>query len=196
MRCFDRRWFGIVVFLAALVVAATAFGQSPAPSAPVAAVAPPVTTPLPPALRHGCKKLYTQRQHYRYARAVYGRVRVSRRAENRVLRMKRCQHSHEAEKNAGDARRALVRQRRQRQAVTPYGPWAIPHYIVMCESGGTNHPPNSAGASGYYQIIPGTWRGNGGLRFAPAAWLATKQEQDVIARRIWNSGGPGQWDCA
>ncbi len=36
----------------------------------------------------------------------------------------------------------------------PSGGWAIPYSIVLCESGGQNLTPNSAGASGYYQILP------------------------------------------
>lgn len=75
------------------------------------------------------------------------------------------------------------------------GPWSIPWPIVQCESGGTNTPPNSAGASGYYQIIPSTWRLFGGS--GPAAYLAPKAEQDRVAARIWNGGaGAGNWDCA
>jgi septal ring factor EnvC (AmiA/AmiB activator) len=76
----------------------------------------------------------------------------------------------------------------------PSGGWAIPAAIVMCESGGQNLPPNSAGASGYYQIIPGTWRQYGGT--GPAAYLASKAEQDAVATRIWDSVGPSAWDCA
>jgi len=74
------------------------------------------------------------------------------------------------------------------------GGWAIPYAIVLCESGGQNDPPNSAGASGYYQIIPSTWQEYGGT--GPAAWLAPKSEQDAVARRIWEGAGPGAWDCA
>jgi hypothetical protein len=75
------------------------------------------------------------------------------------------------------------------------GPWAIPWPIVQCESGGTNTPPNWAGASGYYQITPATWRLFGGS--GPAAYLAPKAEQDRVAARIWNGGaGAGNWDCA
>jgi septal ring factor EnvC (AmiA/AmiB activator) len=78
---------------------------------------------------------------------------------------------------------------------TPSGGWAIPAPIVMCESGGQNLPPNSAGASGYYQIIPGTWRLYGGT--GPAAWLASKAEQDAVASRIWDGGrGASAWVCA
>jgi peptidoglycan hydrolase CwlO-like protein len=77
----------------------------------------------------------------------------------------------------------------------PGGPWAIPWAIVQCESGGFNHPPNWAGASGYYQIIPATWSGFGGS--GPAAYLAPKSEQDRVAARIWDNGnGARNWDCA
>lgn len=74
------------------------------------------------------------------------------------------------------------------------GPWAIPAAIVMCESGGQNLPPNSAGASGYYQIIPSTWKLYGGT--GPAAYLAPKSEQDAVAARIWAGSGPSAWVCA
>src|SRR5581483_4133232 len=56
-------------------------------------------------------------------------------------------------------------------ALGPSGGWAIPYAIVLCESGGQNLPPNSAGASGYYQIIPSTWTSFGGS--GPAAYLAS-----------------------
>jgi hypothetical protein len=78
---------------------------------------------------------------------------------------------------------------------TPSGGWAIPYAIVLCESGGQNLPPNSAGASGYYQIIPSTWKGFGGT--GPAAYLASKAEQDAVASRIWAGGtGASNWVCA
>jgi septal ring factor EnvC (AmiA/AmiB activator) len=80
-------------------------------------------------------------------------------------------------------------------ALGPSNGWAIPYAIVLCESGGQNLPPNSAGASGYYQIIPSTWKLFGGT--GPAAYLAPKSEQDAIASRIWNGGaGASNWVCA
>ncbi len=80
-------------------------------------------------------------------------------------------------------------------ALGPSGGWAIPYPIVLCESGGQNLPPNSAGASGYYQIIPSTWRLFGGT--GPAAYLTSKAEQDAVAARIWNGGaGASNWVCA
>jgi peptidoglycan hydrolase CwlO-like protein len=75
------------------------------------------------------------------------------------------------------------------------GGWAIPYAIVLCESGGQNLPPNSAGASGYYQILPSTWKLFGGT--GPAAYLAGKAEQDAVAARIWRGGaGASNWVCA
>ncbi|HUO74635.1 MAG TPA: transglycosylase family protein [Solirubrobacteraceae bacterium] len=80
-------------------------------------------------------------------------------------------------------------------ALGPSGGWVIPYAIVLCESGGQNLPPNSAGASGYYQIIPSTWKLFGGT--GPAAYLASKSEQDAVASRIWNGGaGASNWVCA
>lgn len=77
----------------------------------------------------------------------------------------------------------------------PGGPWAIPWAIVQCESGGQNLPPNSAGASGYYQFIPSTWRNLGGS--TPHAYLAGKAEQDRLAAKLWAGGaGARNWDCA
>ena len=77
----------------------------------------------------------------------------------------------------------------------PSGGWAIPYSIVLCESGGQNLSPNSAGASGYYQIMPATWKLFGGT--GPAAYLASKSEQDAVASRIWNGGaGAHNWVCA
>ncbi len=75
------------------------------------------------------------------------------------------------------------------------GGWVIPTAIVQCESGGRNMPPNHAGAAGYYQIMPGTWKQHGGK--GPSAHLAPKAEQDRVAARIWAGGsGADQWVCA
>ncbi|MBJ7472238.1 MAG: transglycosylase family protein [Solirubrobacteraceae bacterium] len=77
----------------------------------------------------------------------------------------------------------------------PGGPWAIPWAIVQCESGGQNTPPNSAGASGYYQFIPSTWKALGGS--TNHAYQAGKAEQDRLAAKLWAGGaGARNWDCA
>jgi hypothetical protein len=71
----------------------------------------------------------------------------------------------------------------------------IPSQIVQCESGGQNLPPNGAGASGYYQIMPGTWRQYGGT--GSSAYGASRTEQNLVASRIWAGGsGASNWVCA
>ncbi len=74
------------------------------------------------------------------------------------------------------------------------GPYAIPTYIVMCESGGNYNALNpSSGAGGAYQILPSTWRAYGG-QGSPQD--APKAEQDRIAGEIWRDSGPSAWSCA
>jgi Transglycosylase-like domain len=91
--------------------------------------------------------------------------------------------------------RLLAQRARAARAGGPGGPWAIPWAIVQCESGGQNLPPNSAGASGYYQMLPTTWKGLGGS--TPQAYQASKAEQDRLAAKLWNNGaGASNWVCA
>ncbi len=74
------------------------------------------------------------------------------------------------------------------------GPYAIPTYIVMCESGGNYRALNpSTMAGGAYQIIPSTWRAYGGEGYPHQA---PKAEQDRIAGEIWRDSGPSAWSCA
>jgi septal ring factor EnvC (AmiA/AmiB activator) len=91
--------------------------------------------------------------------------------------------------------RLLAQRARQQTSSGPGGPWSIPGAIVQCESGGQNLAPNSAGASGYYQFLPDTWRGLGGS--TPQAYLASKAEQDRLAAQLWaNGSGARNWVCA
>jgi hypothetical protein len=74
------------------------------------------------------------------------------------------------------------------------GPYTIPTYIVMCESGGDYGAVNpSSGAGGAYQILPSTWElygGQGEPQNAP------KAEQDRIAAEIYADSGGSAWVCA
>ena len=136
----------------------------------------------------------------RDALASMGELLASRRADAQRVRARRAWPRCTTYGAAASASRRSSRDcraSRTRPCPTsgPAVPWAIPWAIVQCESGGFNHPPNWAGASGYYQIIPSTWSGFGG--HGPAAWLAPKSEQDRVAALIWDNGrGARNWDCA
>jgi len=136
--------------------------------------------------------------------------------ERRQLRtMKRCaatpwhkrrmrQLERQARKAHRERRRDRLHRQRERRELLPYrGPdgrrWAIPWYIVRCESGGNfraRNPVSTAG--GAYQIIDSTWYAYGGSRYAdshPAA-VAPKREQHRVAARVLAGQGLGAWECA
>jgi len=73
------------------------------------------------------------------------------------------------------------------------GPYSIPTYIVMCESGGNYSAVNpSSGAGGAYQIMPSTWEAYGGTGLPQDA---SKAEQDRIAALIYADSGTSPWVC-
>jgi septal ring factor EnvC (AmiA/AmiB activator) len=73
------------------------------------------------------------------------------------------------------------------------GPYSIPTYVVMCESGGDYGAVNpSSGAGGAYQILPSTWELYGGQG---EPQNGSKAEQDRIAAEIWADSGSSAWVC-
>jgi septal ring factor EnvC (AmiA/AmiB activator) len=121
-------------------------------------------------------------------RAALAQARAARVAALRNTRASRQRAQRELD-------RLLAERARAASSPGPGGPWAIPWPIVECESGGQNLPPNGAGASGYYQMLPSTWRGLGGS--TPAAYQASKAEQDRLAAKLWAGGsGAHNWVCA
>ena len=124
----------------------------------------------------------------RQRRAVLARARQARLASLRTTRASRI--------HAERVLQQLLAQRQQAASQSgPGGPWAIPWAIVQCESGGQNLPPNSASASGYYQILDSTWAGLGGS--TSHAFEGSKAEQDRLAAKLWAGGaGAHNWVCA
>ena len=124
-------------------------------------------------------------------RAALVRARAARLAALQATRANR----RGLEKRLREVEAAMAKASSAGMPVALSGGWVIPSDIVQCESGGRNMPPNQAGAAGYYQIMPGTWKGHGGK--GPSAHLAPKAEQDRIAAKIWAGGsGRDQWVCA
>ena len=122
-------------------------------------------------------------------RDALAQARAARLAALRATRAGRRSAERTLRKLLADRARAAV------DKAGPGGPWAIPWAIVQCESGGQNLPPNSAGASGYYQMMPATWAGLGGS--TSDAYKASKGEQDRLAAKLWNNGaGASNWVCA
>jgi peptidoglycan hydrolase CwlO-like protein len=118
-------------------------------------------------------------------------------AQARAARLAALHATRSSRRSAEKTLRKLLADRAKAATsnVGPGGPWAIPWAIVQCESGGQNLPPNSAGASGYYQMMPATWAGLGGS--TSAAYKASKAEQDRLAAKLWNNGaGASNWVCA
>jgi hypothetical protein len=66
--------------------------------------------------------------------------------------------------------------------------------LAQCESGGNwSYPPVSGGFSGGIMFHIGTWRSMGGEEFAPDAYLATQEQQIVVAERVLASSGWRAW---
>lgn len=66
--------------------------------------------------------------------------------------------------------------------------------LAVCESGGDwGYPPVAGGFSGGIMFHIGTWRAMGGLEFAADAYLATREEQIVVAERVLQVSGWGAW---
>ncbi len=72
----------------------------------------------------------------------------------------------------------------------PYNGWAIPEYIVACETGGSfswTAYNRSSGASGPYQIMPEWFGGELAMNQSRAA-------QHTMAAELWNGGkGKSHW---
>jgi resuscitation-promoting factor RpfA len=65
--------------------------------------------------------------------------------------------------------------------------------VAGCESGGNWAINTGNGYQGGLQFSPSTWSSHGGGEYAPAAHLATKDEQIAVAERVLASQGRGAW---
>lgn len=68
---------------------------------------------------------------------------------------------------------------------------AMPACTWVPESGGSYTAKNPSGAGGKYQIMPSTWKANGGVEANAAD--APPAEQEAVARRVMATQGAGAW---
>lgn len=66
--------------------------------------------------------------------------------------------------------------------------------IATCETNGNwrMQGPRFSGGVGFYN---GTWNAFGGRQFAPNAGLATREQQIVVAERVYDEFGLSGWGC-
>lgn len=65
--------------------------------------------------------------------------------------------------------------------------------VAHCESGGNWAINTGNGYQGGLQFSPSTWSAHGGGEYAPAANMASKEEQIAVAERVLASQGRGAW---
>jgi len=69
--------------------------------------------------------------------------------------------------------------------------------LAGCESGGNWSINTGNGFTGGVQFLQSTWVAMGGDEFAPDAYLASKAEQIIVAKRLVEVSGWGAWPgCA
>lgn len=178
--------------IATLAIAAT---LSTTPVPPSGA---PNTIPTPPAIVIVPSKVLgcTQSRFHSRVNRVYAKKRVSKKDRRWIFEARKCL-KHQYKAKLYQRRKAQQREQRiQIEALTPYrGPdgsrWAIPWYVVNCESKGDWSADNpSSDARGPYQLLGHgePWPAN-----TPEARLRHHQ----IAAALWAGGrGSSNWVCA
>ncbi|MDI3315405.1 MAG: transglycosylase family protein [Mycobacterium sp.] len=65
--------------------------------------------------------------------------------------------------------------------------------VARCESGGNWSINTGNGYQGGLQFTRGTWAAHGGGEFAPAANMASREQQIIVAERVLATQGRGAW---
>lgn len=72
----------------------------------------------------------------------------------------------------------------------PDSEWDV---VARCESSGNWAINTGNGYHGGLQFSPSTWLGYGGGQFAPAAYMASREEQIAVAEKVLAGQGKGAW---
>lgn len=143
------------------------------------------------------KCLVKQTKFRSYAKAVYQRQKIRKRARRKMDVMRGCASSRKASRNMLRFQREQSADRRYRvqvSSLTPFqcsfGRFAIPCGIVACESlsSGLWSAANPSGAIGPYQLL-----GHGAPW--PVRTAADRLAHHRIARNLYLSQGSGPWVC-
>lgn len=137
--------------------------------------------------RRGAPPKKIRKAHGRHVRCAAG-PRHRKAMRHGWKKRKRAYNAHRRAKLAEQAELAQI------SSVTPYncgshGSYAIPCYIVECESHFSWSAANPSGAIGPYQLL-----GHGAPW--PVTSLADKLAHHRIARELWMSQGSSPWVCA
>ncbi|TVS89778.1 transglycosylase family protein, partial [Mycobacterium helveticum] len=65
--------------------------------------------------------------------------------------------------------------------------------VARCESGGNWAINTGNGYQGGLQFSQGTWAAHGGSDYAPAAQMASREQQIAVAERVLATQGRGAW---
>lgn len=137
-------------------------------------------------------KFWHKGPDYRYVPA--DKERVAKLGEMRACMKKQNIKHYKMMRGAWEKRSEKYTFHKRIDILTPYGPWAIPAYIVYRESRYNRCARNSSStAGGFYQFIDSTWYSYGGKNYGghhPAA-CAPDWHQHEVAARAW-AGGSGR----
>lgn len=197
----------IVVTFIVAIVTALAVTDSPTPNASAQQAQDPEPTPTPaqtvaPVATPTPEPVVTVREYKRTVRKVYRFSHAGGDFRARPVRRKQRMRLYEMRNDARSLkhRRMMLRYHHRWadqwywhhriDGLTPYGKWAIPPYIVACESGGSWSAYNPSGASGPYQLL-------GWGAPMPANTAARMARHHEIAAGLWAGGrGASHWVCA
>jgi hypothetical protein len=145
-----------------------------------------------------CSKVYTLDQFKNYARQVYQRWHISKKAKKRMKRIINCQRTDVKEKQARKERKKFKRQWKKRFY------WQIQYNDLSpgdkswaastsgCETSNGELHDNATGNTyhGRFQFLLSTWAAAGGTG---DPHTKSYEEQAVIAVRFMHRDGSGHW---
>lgn len=208
--------FKTILTALAVIAAGVALAVAPGTAAQETTQEPEPTPTAQPAQepeptywqKRGCEKLVKGERYRRKLRSTYRfsarggdyRAKPVTKGRRKLKRMRECSRNRRVHRNRIKSHRSRVeswRFHRRIDRATPFGEWAIPAYIVMCESGGNYRAQNpSSSASGAYQFLTSSWHANGGGRYASHAAAAPPWAQHLIAHYYYSRAGSSPWECA